>query len=153
MRVVFCVATFAAASAAADPCKTDAPVVRTIAGEIEKLSTDADDAALACGFHGADEKRLLPLAADMKRYSKVLHSATGPQHGTCQVSPTGLTAAGLATQIASWSDAAVVQAVVLCSPKIRARVAELKKAGKPAADLAKEMNDQTAAWIRAAVAP
>ena len=149
MRAACLLVILVATPAFADPCKSDAPWPRKAATLLQQASDDAELAALTCGFHGPDDKALDKLAAEVKQAFQDPPAGLG----TCKLTPAGGTTTSVATRLASWSGERIGYAVRMCSSKVIARIAELKKQGTSEAEIEKQVGELASAWFRAAVKP
>ena len=135
MRVVVLVLAGLSARAVADPCKDDKPWLRKVTSELQQLAEHSEDAALKCGLHGADDKQLERLIAEVKRVMKDLRAIP---NGTCKLNEAGATTRDLAIHLGDWTTEQLARGMAWCSTKIRAHMTEMKKAGKTQAEIDSE---------------
>lgn len=137
MRAILVAVTIVSSTAVADPCKTDRAWLRKITPELQQLGEHSEDAALSCGVHGPDDKLLDKLTAEAK---KVMSDLGTIPDGSCKLDAAGFTTRDYVLRVGKWTTDQIMAGVEMCSTKIRARVGELIKAGKDAAEIDKQLH-------------
>jgi hypothetical protein len=147
MRVILIAMVCLAARASAETCKDDAAWTRDAARQLLQVAFHAQDAALTCGFHGPNDKLLAKLGAEARQAYRSV-AATQGKHAGCKLTPTGLTPSTTGDRYGTWAGQQLGDAVRLCSTKLRARRAQLEKAGKSDAEIDADAGQLAQAWFQ-----
>jgi hypothetical protein len=132
--------------AAADPCKEIETWTRTFTTKMQSIATKSADAAVTCTFNGPNDKLMEAIGKEAKASFKALTASDPTAHATC--SKTAIAVTSFVNDEGKSAGERMGYAYSLCSTKVRAKLAEMIKAGKSEDEIGKVGGQLAQEWLQ-----
>ena len=132
--------------AAADPCKEVEAWTRNFTTKMQSLATKSADAAVTCAFNGPNDKLMDAIGKEAKASFKSLTASDPTAHATCTKAAIAVTS--FVNDEGKSAGERMGYAYSLCSSKVRAKLAEMVKAGKSEDEIGKVGGQLAQEWLQ-----
>ena len=132
--------------AAADPCKEVETWTRSFTTKMQSLATKSADAAVTCTFNGPNDKLMDALGKEAKASFKTLTASDPTAHASCPKAAVAVSS--FVNDEGKSAGERMGYAYSLCSSKVRAKLADMIKAGKSQDEIAKTGGQLAQEWLQ-----
>ena len=148
MRILLLGLVLASSVAAAGPdsCKDIESWTRNFTTKMQSLATKSADAAVTCAFNGPNDKLMDAIGKEAKASFKALTASDPTAHGTCSKAAIAVTS--FVNDEGKSAGERMGYAYSLCSTKVRAKLAEMIKAGKSEDEIGKAGGQLAQEWLQ-----